>query len=358
MVATTTQLGDFARTIGGDRVDVHQILKPNTDPHDYEPRPHDVQDTANARLVFESGDELDAWMGKVVSQSGGSPQVVDIGAQVPIRRPGDPHWWHDPVNAQAAIVLIRNTLAAADPAHALLYDRNARAYDAKLRVLDTGIQRCLAQVPRRSRKLVTDHDAFGYFAGRYGIAVVGAVIPSQTTQAQASAKASRPGSAQTIRREHVKAVFPESSVNPKLAKAIARETGAALELHALRRHARAGRLAGRHVPDHGARERRRDGPRLHRRHARAARSRGYERHACPRSRARAGYAGGPPVLRDVSFALRTGERVGLLGPNGGGKTTLFRVLLGELRASDGRGHGRRAGGVACRRPSARAWTSP
>ncbi len=65
---------------------------------------------------------------------------------MPVKRHGDPHWWHDPVNAQAAIVLIRNALAAADPAHALLYDRNAHAFDAKLRLLDTGIQRCLAGV--------------------------------------------------------------------------------------------------------------------------------------------------------------------------------------------------------------------
>jgi ABC-type Zn uptake system ZnuABC Zn-binding protein ZnuA len=234
-VATTTQLGDFARAIGGAAVDVHQILRPNSDPHDYEPRPRDVLETAGARLVFVSGDNLDAWMGKVVSQSGGSPQVIDLGARAPVQRPGDssgpeasrqdPHWWHDPVNAQAAIVQVRNALAAVDPAHRALYERNAQAYDAKLRILDTGIQRCFAAVPLSERKLVTDHDAFGYFAGRYRVRVIGAVIPSQTTQAQASAGAVSKLSA-TIRREHVKAVFPESSINAKLAKAIARETGA------------------------------------------------------------------------------------------------------------------------------------
>jgi ABC-type Zn uptake system ZnuABC Zn-binding protein ZnuA/ABC-type Mn2+/Zn2+ transport system permease subunit len=225
VVASTTQLGDLARTIGGSAVDVHQILQPNTDPHDYEPRPRDVEETAKARLVFESGDNLDAWMGKVVSQSGSDGRVIDVGKHMPVRRGSDPHWWHDPVNAQAAIVRIRNALAAADPAHALAYDRNARAFDAKLRLLDAGIQRCLAHVPPGERKLVTDHDAFGYFAGRYGIRVIGAVIPSQTTQAQASAKEVARLS-ETIRREHVKAVFPETSVNDKLAKAIARETGA------------------------------------------------------------------------------------------------------------------------------------
>ena len=83
----------------------------------------------------------------------------------------------------------------------------------------------MTAIPRSKRKLVTDHDAFGYFARRYGIDVVGAVIPSQTTQAEPSAKATA-NLVDLIRREHVKAVFPESSINPKLARAIAEQTGA------------------------------------------------------------------------------------------------------------------------------------
>ena len=108
-VATTTQIGDWARRVGGTSVDVHQILQPNTDPHDYEPRPADVVATANANVVFENGDELDHWMAKVVSEAGGSPTVVVLGEAVPVKRPGetsgseasrhDPHWWHDPRDA-------------------------------------------------------------------------------------------------------------------------------------------------------------------------------------------------------------------------------------------------------------------
>ena len=109
MVATTTQIADFARNVGGNAVDVHQILQPNTDPHEYEPRPGDVTATAGAKLVLENGDNLDAWMGKVVSESGADARVVDLGAHLPVHVPGetsgpeasryDPHWWHDPVNA-------------------------------------------------------------------------------------------------------------------------------------------------------------------------------------------------------------------------------------------------------------------
>jgi zinc/manganese transport system substrate-binding protein len=235
IVATTTQIGDWARQVGGGVVSVHQLLQPNTDPHDYEPRPADVEATAGAKVVFENGDELDHWMSKVVSEAGGSPAVVVLGEHVPIKRAGetagseasryDAHWWHDPRNAISAVEEIRDALIAADDAHADVYRRLAAAYLSRLRALDRGIKACLANVPAAERKLVTDHDAFGYFAARYGIAVVGAVIPSQTTQAQPSARDTARLIA-LVKREHVKAIFPESSINPRLAQTIARETGA------------------------------------------------------------------------------------------------------------------------------------
>jgi len=238
VVATTTQIADWARQVGGAGVKVHQLLQPNTDPHDYEPRPADVVSTAGAAVVFENGDELDHWMGKVVSEAGGNPTVVVLGAHVPVKRPGensgpeasryDAHWWHDPRNAISAVEQIRNALVDADAAHANAYRRNAAAYVSRLRTLDRGIDTCMSRVPVTARKLVTDHDAFGYFADRYGIKVVGAVIPSQTTQAQPSARDTARLIA-LVEREHVKAVFPESSINPRLAQTIARETGASAD---------------------------------------------------------------------------------------------------------------------------------
>jgi ABC-type Zn uptake system ZnuABC Zn-binding protein ZnuA len=235
VVVTTTQLGDVVRAVGGDAVDVHQILRPNTDPHNYEPRPNDIEATAGAKLVVTSGDRLDAWMADVVRNAGGAPTVLDAGAGRPVGLPGqssgpdasrfDAHWWHDPRNVEYAVKRIRDALAKADPKATARIDAGATSYLDKLGALDAGIATCMDKVPAAQRKLVTDHDAFNYFAKRYGIAVVGAVIPSQTTQAQPSAGDLAALTA-TIRREHVKAIFPESSINPKLADAIARETGA------------------------------------------------------------------------------------------------------------------------------------
>jgi ABC-type Zn uptake system ZnuABC Zn-binding protein ZnuA/ABC-type Mn2+/Zn2+ transport system permease subunit len=241
VVASTTQIGDWVRTVARGAVSVHQILQPNTDPHEYEPRPKDVEAVAGAGIVFENGDNLDAWMAKVIADSGGHPAVTVLGDRLPVRLPGqtsgadasrfDPHWWHDPVNAEAAVEQIRSSLERTFPADAATFDANASAYLKKLRVLDAGLQACFATVPPDERLLVTDHDAFDYFAERYGIRVIGAIIPSQTTQGEPSAQDLARLIA-LIRSEHVRAVFPESSLSAKLAESIAAETGASSD-HAL-----------------------------------------------------------------------------------------------------------------------------
>lgn len=228
VVATTTQIADFTREVGGEAVEVNQMLQPNSDPHDYEPRPADVQSVADAGLVFTSGDGLDEWAEGVVADSGADAKIVDLGAVVPIRLSGDPHWWHDPRNAEAAVGEIERSLVAADPARKAEFQQNASAYIARMKALDAGIAACIDSVPAAQRKLVTDHDAFNYFANRYGIEVVGAVIPSQTTQAQPSAK-ELSELAETIEAEGVQAIFPESSLSSKVAEAIASQTGASAE---------------------------------------------------------------------------------------------------------------------------------
>jgi ABC-type Zn uptake system ZnuABC Zn-binding protein ZnuA len=224
VVATTTQVADLVREVGGDRVNVDGMLRPGGDPHDYEPRPSDVASVAKAEVVFRSGGEVDHWLDDVIGNAGGDAQVVSLIDSVH-RLGDDPHWWQNPRNAVLAVETIRARLTKLDPGGASVYRRNAERVQSELRRLDADIAACVARVPPAKRKIVTTHDALGYFADRYGVKVVGAVIPSLSTQAQASA-----GDVQRlveqIRREGVEAVFPESSVNPDIERAIAREAGA------------------------------------------------------------------------------------------------------------------------------------
>jgi ABC-type Zn uptake system ZnuABC Zn-binding protein ZnuA len=226
VVATTTQAADLARNVGGARVRVTGLIPPNADPHAYELRPSDVKALAGADLVVRSGGDLDAWLQDAIESAGSGAPVVTLIDHVR-RRGDDPHWWQDPRNAVPAVGAIRAALAKADPGGARAYAARARAYGERLRRLDAAVARCIGGVPASRRKLVTTHDALGYYARRYGLEVIGTVIPSLSTQAQPSAgDVSR--LIATIRREHVRAVFAESSVNPKVEQAVGEATGAAI----------------------------------------------------------------------------------------------------------------------------------
>jgi ABC-type Zn uptake system ZnuABC Zn-binding protein ZnuA len=224
VVATTTQVADLARNVGGSRVDVVQILAPNTDPHEYELRPQDVEAVAGADVVLRSGGDVDDWIGEAIEGSGTHAPVVDLSRGVPLHG-DDPHWWQSPRNAVTAIAEIETALTHADPEHRDAYIRATEAYWTKLRRLDRGVRACIAKIPPAQRKLVTTHDALGYYARRYGLEVIGTVIPSLSTEGQPSAGDTARLIA-TIRRAGVKAIFAESSVNPKVEAAIAQETGA------------------------------------------------------------------------------------------------------------------------------------
>lgn len=247
VVAATTQLADLARNVAGDRAEVRGLLDANTDPHDYEIRPSDLDDVAGADVVLRSGGDLDAWLAEGIESAGGSPEVVDLIDSVPAiegeaghhegeaahagEEAGhageglDPHWWQDPRNAMRAVSRIRDGLVAADPAGADAYRANAVRYAARLKALDAAVAACIDAVPAARRKLVTTHDSLGYYARRYGIEVIGAVIPSLSTRGQPSAGETA-ALVRTIRTEKVKAIFAESSVDPKVERAISRESGA------------------------------------------------------------------------------------------------------------------------------------
>jgi ABC-type Zn uptake system ZnuABC Zn-binding protein ZnuA len=224
VVATTTQAADLARNVGGDRVEVVGLLAPNSDPHEYEVRPRDMQALVDADLVVRSGGDLDDWLQEAIEGSGSEAPVLTLIDGVRTTD-DDPHWWQDPRNAILAAGEIERSLSEVDRAGAAGYAANAGRYETRLRRLDREVAACIAEVPAAQRKLVTTHDALGYYARRYGIEVVGAVIPSLSTSGQPSAGETAE-LIKTIRDEDVKAIFAESSVNAKVEEAIARETGA------------------------------------------------------------------------------------------------------------------------------------
>jgi len=227
VVATTTQVADLARAVAGDRAEVRQILRPNSDPHDYEPRPSDVKAVAGATVVLRSGGGLDDWLGEVLDNAGADAEATTLIDAVRAGRRGravDPHWWQNPRNALAAVRRIRDVLSAADPGGRGEYAANAAGYLARLRGLDAAIARCMRSIPADRRRLVTDHDALGPYAERYDIEVVGTVIPGRTTQAQASA-GEVVRLARTIRSSGVRTIFPQGSGNARLVRAVAREAG-------------------------------------------------------------------------------------------------------------------------------------
>jgi ABC-type Zn uptake system ZnuABC Zn-binding protein ZnuA len=229
VVATTPVVADFVRTVGADRVAVTQVLKPGVDPHDYEPSPADLQAIADADVVVENGVGLEAWLADTVAAAGFSGPVVDSSEDVTLR-PGeedggeDPHVWHDPRNATLMVRTIADALAAADPSGAGTYERNAADYTAKLAALDKATAAKIASVPAAQRKLVTNHDAFGYYCARYGLTFVGAIIPSFDTSAELSGR-QLSDLVTKIRATGVKAVFSEASLPPRTAETVAREAG-------------------------------------------------------------------------------------------------------------------------------------
>ncbi|MEV4510388.1 metal ABC transporter substrate-binding protein [Dactylosporangium sp. NPDC049525] len=231
VVATTTQVADFARNIGGDRVTVTQILKPNIDPHDYEPTPADLTAIGAATVLVKSGVGVEAWLDGTVASAGFKGTLVDASTGVQVRqgegdeeKTGDPHIWHDPRNAKLMAQNIEKAFAAAAAKDAATFERNLADYSAKLDALDADIAAKIAKLPAGDRKLVTNHDAFGYYIDRYQLEFVGSIIPSFDTSAELSAKDVDDIVAK-IKQTGAKAVFSESSLPPKTAEAIARQAG-------------------------------------------------------------------------------------------------------------------------------------
>lgn len=240
VVATTVQVGALAREVAGDRLVVHTLVGPGVDPHDYEASADDLRQIGRAKLVLRNGIGLDGFLDRAL-KSGEAKQVVTTTEGIKVRMAGesesrdheegaghdhdgeDPHVWQNPLNAKVMVDNIVRALSQAFPEDADAFRQNGEAYKAKLDAADAEIRRLIDGIPSANRKMVTNHDSFGYFIERYGLIYVGAVIPGPSTQNEPSSKEIA-ALEDTIRREGVKAIFAESSLDPKVAREIARDT--------------------------------------------------------------------------------------------------------------------------------------
>jgi zinc/manganese transport system substrate-binding protein/manganese/iron transport system substrate-binding protein len=227
VVATTTQVQDFTHVIGGDKINLTGILKPNVDAHDFEPSPADVVSIAKADVLVINGVGLEKWLDDTVNSAGFHGTTVDASTGVPIIKgddpaepAGDPHIWQSPLNAKRMVANIERALAAADPADAGYFKANLDAYQARLDALDRDIARQINGLA--NKKLVTNHDAFAYYVQRYHLEFIGSIIPSFDTSAELSAKDVTDLVAK-IKATGVKAIFSETSLPPRTAETIARE---------------------------------------------------------------------------------------------------------------------------------------
>jgi zinc/manganese transport system substrate-binding protein len=235
VVATFSILGDLAKNVGGDRVEVSTLVGPDGDAHVYSPTPADSRRLAEAKLVIANGLKLEGWIARLIKSSGTKAHLVEAakGIQPAKAEAGhdhghshaevDPHAWQSVPNVKLYVENIRDGLIAADPDGKADYDGNAAAYLAKLDALDTEIKAAVERIPRDRRKIITSHDAFGYFQKAYGIAFV--APQGVSTEAEASAK-DVARIIQQIRRERIPAVFLENISDQRLAARIAKESGA------------------------------------------------------------------------------------------------------------------------------------
>ncbi len=245
VVASTTQVSDFARNVGGDQIKLTQLIQPNASAHHFEATAADLTALSTADVLVISGAGLEEWLDSTVTASGFQGTVVDSstgialsgehsdeeegehaedGADHAAEAEGNPHIWTDPQNAQKMVTNIVDGFATADPAHKDSYEANGKSYNAKLAALDTWIASNVDRVPASERLVVSNHDAFHYYLQRYGITFVGSIMPSFEDNAEPSA-AELQALVTKIKELKVAAIFSETSISDKTAQQIGQSAG-------------------------------------------------------------------------------------------------------------------------------------
>jgi zinc/manganese transport system substrate-binding protein len=231
VVASFSILADLTRQVGGDKVEVKSLVGPEGDVHVYQPSPADAQSLAKAKLIVINGFALEGWMSRLIAAAGAKAPVVTATKGVTPREGDaesgekgvDPHAWQSIANAKIYIANILAGLVAADPADADFFRARAKEYDAELDATDVKVRAAIAEIPAADRRIITTHDAFGYFGQAYGFAFI--APEGLSTESEPSARDVARLIVQ-IRKEKAPAVFLENISDPRLMQRIAEESGA------------------------------------------------------------------------------------------------------------------------------------
>lgn len=238
VTASFSILGDLVRVVGGDRVAVTTLVGANEDAHVFEAKPSDAKTLLASKLVVLNGLGFEPWAGKLLKSSGYKGESVTAAKGVKTRHmeeekghaghaheETDPHAWQNPNNVVLYVRNIAAGLGKVDAAGAATYQANAEAYVKELQALDAWAKAQIATIPADKRKVITSHDAFGYFAAQYGVKFLAPQGVNTETEPSAKQVAQL---IQQIKREKIRAVFVENMSNPKLIAQLSKDAGATL----------------------------------------------------------------------------------------------------------------------------------
>jgi len=243
VVATTNLVADIVAQIGGEHIALYTLMAAGIDPHSYTTTPADMRTLTDADVIFINGVHLEEALNALLDTLAAPIVPVNVGVVLNEFAPeeehaaeseaeheehehgeADPHTWQSVANVKVWVENTRASLSQLDPTHADAYQAAADAYQQQLDTLDTELRAKITEIPVANRKLVTDHDTFGYFARDYDFAIIGALIPSLSTTAEPSAQ-SLAALQDQITQAGVKAIFVGTTVNPRLAEQMAQDLG-------------------------------------------------------------------------------------------------------------------------------------
>lgn len=236
--ATTSIIGDLVKAVGGTRVSVNVIVPAGGDTHSFQPTTAAIRRLAGSRALFANGAGLEPWLPKLKAAAPRVP-VTELTRGLKLHEMEhageghghddhgalDPHAWWDAGLAAGYVRNVQAALIRLDPAGKATYTKNAAAYLKQLRALDAYAKKQFATVPAARRRIVTNHDSLGYFAERYGVTVVGTVLPGGGTEREPSAR-ELAALVSSVKKSGARVIFTEAALNTRLAQALARETGA------------------------------------------------------------------------------------------------------------------------------------